>query len=210
MQLHLAIRFATAPTSNKPERPNGYMDVQVAPGLKQATAEKIVRGLNPHLDVGERIRVLAPVFRFRPSIDGIAITNNRILGFSSYAMPGKRPAISIPLGDVEGIDYEGKLSGTRILVRLSNGSTVRLGTVAPADVSFVHTAFAPIRAGQSTGTSTASPSTASAKKPTRKAHRAHRNLVATFPAVLAAQNRAQHARGPSRECLRLYWLVSSF
>ena len=69
------------------------------------------RGLNPHLDVGERIRVLAPVIQFRPSIDGIAITNNRILGFSSYAMPGKRPAISIPLGDVEGIDYEGKLSG---------------------------------------------------------------------------------------------------
>ncbi len=164
VQLHLTVMFRNPSPPNNAERINGYMDVQVAPGLKQATADKIVRGLNPHLNVGERIRVLAPVMQFRPSIDGIAITNNRILGFSSYTMPGKRPAISIPLEDVEGIDYEGKLSGTRIRVRLSNGSTVRLGTVAPADVSFVRTALAPIRAGQSTGTSTASPSTASTEK----------------------------------------------
>ena len=59
------------------------MDIQLAPGLKQKTADKFVRHLSVHLIPGEHIQALATASQFRPILDGLAVTNLRILAFLS-------------------------------------------------------------------------------------------------------------------------------
>lgn len=93
--------------------------------------------LAPHLVDGERIVALASARRLRPTTEGVAITNARVLGFNTAAEPGEDViAVSVCADEIEGYDLTSDRLVPTLTVHTPHGPEV-FGTFEKTEAKFL-------------------------------------------------------------------------
>ncbi|WP_207843009.1 SHOCT domain-containing protein [Williamsia soli] len=106
------------------------------PRVKVKTAARWANALAPLLYPGEQIWAFARVTRFKPTTEGIAITNQRVLGFMSIALATKHIVFSASAREIIKFDTPINL-GSRKLVVTTRYGDVDFGSVRNDEVGFV-------------------------------------------------------------------------
>lgn len=111
--------------------------VQFAPKLKEKVAEKWLTNLRGQLYPGEEIWALAKTNQVRPLMDGLAITNARVMAFSAYDVDTIGPKVTIDADHIARFEIVKKLGGKQLHITDHDGTVHQFGSIQDADVDFV-------------------------------------------------------------------------
>lgn len=92
------------------------------------------------LATNEVVCALVPITHNDSNLDGLAVTNRRILAFDSTMSRTVTPPVSINLRAVESVDWRNALSGKRLQVTTRDGADILVGTVADQNVEYAQAA----------------------------------------------------------------------
>ena len=113
--------------------------MQLAPKLKEATAQKWSTALTPYLSPGEQVWALSKTNSVFPILDGIAITNARVCAFA-YIEINQRKGIKVAVDadQISNVVFAPRRLGNPTLVlTMQRGEQVKMGDIHPDDVGFV-------------------------------------------------------------------------
>ncbi|MFT0661955.1 SHOCT domain-containing protein [Rhodococcus erythropolis] len=113
------------------------MTVQYAPKLKEKIAEKWVTNLRGQLFPGEEIWALARTNQVRPALDGLAITNARVMAFNSLDIASKGPRVTVEADHISRFDLVKKMTGKQLHITDHDQQTHQFGAINDADIDFV-------------------------------------------------------------------------
>ncbi|GAB2657534.1 PH domain-containing protein [Nocardia goodfellowii] len=113
------------------------MPPQLSPKLKEKTADAWNTALSGHLHPGEVVWAFAKTNNLRPLIDGIAVTNARIIGFLSSDVAGKGPKVAVDADEISGFEVVKKFASKVFVVTSRTRGEISLGTVPDAEVDFI-------------------------------------------------------------------------
>jgi hypothetical protein len=105
--------------------------------MKDKNGEKWTAALSAHLYPGETIWALARCNSMRPTMDGIAITNARLLGLATFELGMKGPKVQLRVDDIVSFDLAKKATGTYLKVSTRSGETVSFGSINDGETDFV-------------------------------------------------------------------------
>ncbi len=105
--------------------------------MKDKNGEKWTAALSAHLHPGETIWALARCNSMRPTMDGIAITNARLLGLASFELGVKGPKMQLRVDEILSFDFAKKATGCYLKVDTRSGETVSFGSINDGETDFV-------------------------------------------------------------------------
>ncbi|MCJ0907054.1 SHOCT domain-containing protein [Rhodococcus sp. ARC_M6] len=108
-----------------------------SPRLKEKTAEKWLAKLTSHLLPGEQVWALARTSQVRPSMDGIAVTNARLLGFSGIDADAKGAKVAVDADDIIRYEFVKKYSGPYLIVTTQTQESLVFGLIHADEIEFV-------------------------------------------------------------------------
>ncbi|WP_246007727.1 hypothetical protein [Gordonia oryzae] len=98
---------------------------KLSPMVSALGAAQWHRCLEPHVLEGETITAFVAVRRLKPTVEGVAITNARILGFSSAAVSGSGViTIQVAADEILGAEFVGPRQVPTLTLRTVNGPRV--------------------------------------------------------------------------------------
>lgn len=103
--------------------------MQIIGKLREKKAQKVATKLASLLYDGEELLFLSDLNSIRPSCDGLAITNARVLAFLAYDVNRDRVGVSVWGDEISGVEVQKGLSGKYVCVK-REGESLRLGVVA--------------------------------------------------------------------------------
>ncbi|WP_404316258.1 SHOCT domain-containing protein [Prescottella equi] len=110
--------------------------MQPSPRLKAKTVEKWVRAVEPLLAPGESMWALVKATRMSPLTEALAITNGRLIAFTSLERESSKRIKLVAHGeDILSFEFRSKAGSVSLWVRTTNAET-NFGTVHPDDVEF--------------------------------------------------------------------------
>lgn len=112
------------------------MPPELSPRLKEKNAEKWMAKLSARLLPGEVVLALVRTNKLKPSLDAIAITNARLLGFSGLELAHAGVKVAIDADEIERYEFEKKISGLYLVVTRRSQEPVGLGSIHAAEVDF--------------------------------------------------------------------------
>jgi|OM-RGC.v1.004334233 hypothetical protein len=110
---------------------------QHAPKLKEKVAEKWATSIRGQLFPGEEIWALAKTNQVRPTLEGLAITNARVMAFSSIDVATAGPRVSVEADNIARFEIVKKMTGKHLHVTDLGQQTLQFGAINDADVDFV-------------------------------------------------------------------------
>ncbi|UNN05024.1 SHOCT domain-containing protein [Rhodococcus opacus] len=113
------------------------MTVQFAPKLKEKVAEKWLANLRGQLYPGEEIWALAKTNQVRPLMDGLAITNARVMAFSAYDVATTGPKVVLDADRIARFEIVKKMGGKQLHITDHDQTIHQFGAVQEADIDFV-------------------------------------------------------------------------
>ncbi|MYV31211.1 SHOCT domain-containing protein [Rhodococcus sp. JT-3] len=110
--------------------------MEPSPRLKTKTVEKWVRAVEPLLVPGESMWALVKATRLSPMTEALAITNCRLIAFTSIERePSKRIKLVAHGDDILSFEFRSKAGSVSLWVRTANAEN-NFGTVHSDDVEF--------------------------------------------------------------------------
>ena len=98
---------------------------KLSPVVSALGAAQWQRCLEPHLLEGETITAFVAVHRLKPTVEGVAITNARILGFNSAAASGRGViTMQVAADDIVGAEFIGARLVPTLTLRTVDGPRV--------------------------------------------------------------------------------------
>ncbi|KXF57180.1 hypothetical protein AXA44_30825 [Rhodococcus sp. SC4] len=113
------------------------MPLQIAPKLRQRTAQKWLAALTGHLYPGELVWALARTNAIYPRCDGVAVTNARLLAFLGSDVATSGPRVAVAADDIGRFDILRSGTSTTLLVTTRQNQQLSFGTLQHDDVAFV-------------------------------------------------------------------------
>lgn len=110
---------------------------QCAPKLKEKVAEKWVANLRGQLFPGEEIWALSKTNQLRPVLDGLAITNARVMAFSSMEIATRGPRVAVDADNISQFEFVKKMTGKQLHVTDLAQQVHQFGAITDADIDFV-------------------------------------------------------------------------
>ncbi len=117
------------------------MAPQLAPKVKEKTAAKWQEKLAPFLYPGEVVWALARLNGIKPMLEGLAVTNARLLAFAMLDLDSNGPKLRIDADDIATFRIEKKLGGPVLSVTRHNQDVVKFATVLGSDEDAKFVAF---------------------------------------------------------------------
>ncbi|MEH3155419.1 MAG: SHOCT domain-containing protein [Gordonia paraffinivorans] len=109
---------------------------ELSPKIKEKKAAKWEAALQPHLLKGEVIWAFLSASRFKPQSEATAITNARILGFSSFAMKAEKTIVySTSADDIQRVDTSERRGQINLVVHTHSGE-VNFGAMHKDEIQF--------------------------------------------------------------------------
>jgi hypothetical protein len=110
--------------------------MQPSPRLKTKTVEKWTRAVEPLLVSGESMWALVKATRLSPMTEALAITNGRLIAFTSIEREQAKRVKLVAFGeDISSFEFRSKAGSVSLWVRTKDAET-NFGTVHPDDVEF--------------------------------------------------------------------------
>ncbi|MET4610656.1 hypothetical protein ABIC28_001634 [Rhodococcus sp. PvR044] len=113
------------------------MAPQLSPRLKDKTAEKWMAGLIKHLFPGETVWALARTNQIKPTLEGLAITNARVLAFVASDLTTKGPKVGVDADNLGRYEFVKKFTGAQLVVTTNTQQSLSLGVVDKTEIDFV-------------------------------------------------------------------------
>lgn len=113
------------------------MATQFAPKLKEKVAEKWLTNLRGQLYPGEEIWALAKTNQVRPLLDGLAITNARVMAFSGYDVATTGPKVAVDADHIARFEIVRKMGAKQLHITTDDQTVQQFGAIQEADVDFV-------------------------------------------------------------------------
>ncbi|MBY6709075.1 SHOCT domain-containing protein [Rhodococcus sp. BP-241] len=113
------------------------MSTQFSPKLKDKTAQAWCSALSAHLHPGEQVWALAKTNSMRPLIDGVAITNARVVGFLGGEVAAKGFKVAVDADEFASFDLVKKFGSKALVVRTLERGEVSFGSISDAEADFV-------------------------------------------------------------------------
>lgn len=113
------------------------MAPQLSPRLKGKAAEKWMAGLTPLLLPGETVWALARTNQMKPILEGIAITNARLVAFVGSELATPRLRVTIDADKLGRYEVVKKFTGSQLVVTTTTQESISLGVVDPKEIDFV-------------------------------------------------------------------------
>ncbi|NKX90946.1 SHOCT domain-containing protein [Nocardia coubleae] len=102
------------------------MTPQLAPKVKEKTAAQWMEALPPYLYPGELVWALARLNGLKPIMDGLAITNARVIGFAKHELrAGGDPAFQVDADTIAAFGIEKKFTGSVLTVTKRDRQVVK-------------------------------------------------------------------------------------
>ena len=123
--------------------------MQPSPRLKPKTVEKWVRAIEPLLVPGESMWALVKATRMSPLTEALAVTNGRLIAFTSIEREESNRIKFVTHGDdILSFEFRSRAGSISLWVRAANGET-NFGTVHPDDVEFTRHYINHLQSGSS-------------------------------------------------------------
>ena len=107
------------------------------PKIKDKLADKWAKALAPVLGTNETVWAFARVTRLRPQTEAIAVTNQRLLGFKSYAMNNANLIVfAVSATEIVSATFPEKLGAPRLVVTTKTGD-INFGDIRKDELEFV-------------------------------------------------------------------------
>ncbi|MDJ0362444.1 hypothetical protein [Rhodococcus sp. H29-C3] len=105
--------------------------------MKEKDAVEWMASLGRIVLEGEQIRAFARVSSLRPLADGMAVTNRRLLLFSSSSLDSKGPLVEISALEIGGCEIKMRAAGRTLVVYADGREPRTVATVKASDADFV-------------------------------------------------------------------------
>ncbi|GAC81277.1 hypothetical protein GM1_031_00300 [Gordonia malaquae NBRC 108250] len=93
-------------------------------------------GIASDLLPGESITAFAHIFRFKPVMEALAITNCRVIGFTTVLEPGKKVRIEVRGEDIRSVEFVRKRVTTKLHIHTDRGP-ILFGDVMDQEQDFI-------------------------------------------------------------------------
>ncbi|WP_161895722.1 hypothetical protein [Gordonia spumicola] len=93
-------------------------------------------GMASDLLPGESVTAFAHIFRFKPVMEALAITNRRVIGFTTVLQPGKKVRIEVRGEDIRSVEFVRKRVTTKLHIHTDRGP-VLFGDVMDQEEDFI-------------------------------------------------------------------------
>ena len=113
------------------------MPPQLSPNVKEKTADAWHSALSPYLHPGEVVWAFAKTNSLRPMINGIAVTNARVLAFHNSDVAIKGPKVAIDADKISSFNFVKWGAAKVLVVATHDRGEVKIGTVQEAEIDFV-------------------------------------------------------------------------